>query len=291
MLRRCETCGKEFNVFPSRVASGAGRFCSVACKNAWTSVKQRGDGNQSWRGGKTGRVCQHCGKSFDTYPSRTARFCSRACAAASQRGERREHPSRVIRKCQNCGKQFETTQRRQGAFCSGSCMGEYRRKTKKYRGQENPNWRGGVTPENRAARTSIKYQEWREKVFERDNWTCRECGARREVGSVVLHAHHVREFATHHEMRLDVANGITLCERCHMTLHGLNCWARERKFGEKNPNHKLTWERVGEIRARYVEGARQKALAQEFGVTQAHVSAIVLGKSWNRGPLDEPTWA
>ena len=154
-------------------------------------------------------------------------------------------------------------------------------------GENNPNWKGGVSKESALIRTSAEYQEWREKVFERDSWTCRECGAKREVGSVVLHAHHVKEFATHPEMRLDVSNGLTLCEPCHMALHGLNCWARERQFGEKNPNHKLTWEQVGEIRRRNAQGEQYKALAQEFGIARAYVGQIVHGKSWSRGDPNE----
>ena len=304
MIKTCEVCGKEIHVFPCREKIGAGRFCSVACRNAGQVAEYQGEKNRFWEGGKIKRTCDFCGKEFDVFPSRikhgNAKFCSRACVCRWRVAQNRVQglgangapiQMAVTKKCLNCGAMFIVSPRYEkegrGLFCSRDCFGEYTKETGRYAGKQNPNWRGGITDTNLLLRASLEYQEWREKVFERDGWTCRECGAKREVGSVVLHAHHVKEFATHPEMRLDVSNGLTLCEPCHMALHGLNCLARERQFGEKNPNHKLTWEQVGEIRARHVQGTLQKTLAQEFGITQAHVSAIVLGKSWNRGSLDE----
>ena len=37
-------------------------------------------------------------------------------------------------------------------------------------------WRGGITPINKVIRSSLKYKLWREAVFARDNWTCKDCG-------------------------------------------------------------------------------------------------------------------
>jgi hypothetical protein len=82
----------------------------------------------------------------------------------------------------------------------------------KLAGDKHPCWKGGITPENRIIRHSSEFEEWRKKVFKRDNWTCRDCGKR---GNGELHAHHIKSFAKYPELRFDVNNGLTLCEDCH----------------------------------------------------------------------------
>lgn len=50
--------------------------------------------------------------------------------------------------------------------------------------------------------------------------------------------------------------------------------------GERNPMAKLVAEEVGEIRARYLQGDRQRDIARTFGVSQATISLIVNGRTW-----------
>jgi 5-methylcytosine-specific restriction endonuclease McrA len=74
-----------------------------------------------------------------------------------------------------------------------------------------------VAPENKKIRDSIEYRLWREAVFARDNWTCQKCGKR---GNGELHAHHIKSFAKHKELRTSIENGITLCVDCHKPTYG-----------------------------------------------------------------------
>jgi 5-methylcytosine-specific restriction endonuclease McrA len=53
-------------------------------------------------------------------------------------------------------------------------------------GENNWNWKGGITPIKKKLRESIKYKYWRKQVFERDSYTCQVCG---KVGGK-LHPHH-----------------------------------------------------------------------------------------------------
>lgn len=78
-------------------------------------------------------------------------------------------------------------------------------------GENHHNWKGGITPIKMKVRNSTSYGEWRTAVFERDDYTCQCCGAR----GIKLNSHHIYSFANNESLRLDVTNGITLCEQCH----------------------------------------------------------------------------
>ena len=78
-------------------------------------------------------------------------------------------------------------------------------------GSKHPNWKGGITPINQKERKTGKYSDWRKKVFQRDNYTCQECG---QFGGW-LNADHIKPFAYFPELRFDVDNGRTLCRECH----------------------------------------------------------------------------
>lgn len=96
-----------------------------------------------------------------------------------------------------------------------SSLGYHWKKTdeqlKNKMGEKNPSWRGGITPINKAIRNSQKYADWRTKVFERDNYTCAECGEK----GVYLHADHIKPFAAYPTLRFEISNGRALCVPCH----------------------------------------------------------------------------
>ena len=64
-------------------------------------------------------------------------------------------------------------------------------------------------------RENTDYRKWRKEVFTRDNFTCSKCG---EHGGV-LNAHHVERWVDNKKKRYDVNNGLTLCTKCHKSLH------------------------------------------------------------------------
>lgn len=64
-------------------------------------------------------------------------------------------------------------------------------------------------------RNSSEYSKWRTDVFERDGYKCQHCD---QVGGT-LNAHHIKPFAQYEDLRLELTNGLTLCEDCHKAVH------------------------------------------------------------------------
>ena len=114
-------------------------------------------------------------------------------------------------------------------FCSKTCTARYHFREKyaagfgvrpgqarhNIRGENHPRWKGGVSRLRCSEMTRVEYRQWRNGVYERDDYTCQSCGAR----GGRLHAHHIKSYADHPDLRLDDDNGITLCESCHRDVH------------------------------------------------------------------------
>jgi 5-methylcytosine-specific restriction endonuclease McrA len=98
-------------------------------------------------------------------------------------------------------------------------------------GDKNPNWKGGVTKVQAQLRKCYKYRTWRREVFERDNYTCVECGTRGGDKNAdhypISFAQHLRRIQEENDGKLlfenalkdtslwDINNGRTLCIGCH----------------------------------------------------------------------------
>jgi len=179
-------------------------------------------------------VCEQCGKEFLIKACRAAKrkYCSQSCRVAAY--------NRVETICPICGKNFILTQAeiRAGVkHCSMECGKkslrgkELSKETKQkiseaHKGTKHPwmvevckrragplsnLWKGGITPENAKIRSSQAMQEWRNGVFERDDYMCGFCGQR----GGRLQADHIRPFNLYPEFRFDTGNGQTLCKECH----------------------------------------------------------------------------
>lgn len=116
-------------------------------------------------------------------------------------------PSRVYYDCENCGTAISKAKSvdeapNAGKYCSTECSYEHR-----FPHPENPNqyW------QSRAGRA------WREAVYQRDNYTCQDCGV--EGNGKNLRAHHIRRRSEHPEDELAVWNGVCLCSVCHHIRH------------------------------------------------------------------------
>lgn len=76
--------------------------------------------------------------------------------------------------------------------------------------------------ESKVWRKRIEYRQWRNEVFNRDNFTCQKC----LVVGLDIHPHHIMNFSNNVSLRFSIENGITLCVGCHKKFHKI--------FGQRN---------------------------------------------------------
>ena len=95
--------------------------------------------------------------------------------------------------------------------------------------KENSNaWKGGVKV-HKIERCTFEYYQWRKNVFHKNDYTCQKCKKRSGKGNPVkINAHHIRNWRDRPELRYDINNGITLCEKCHIKFHST--------YGKRNNN-------------------------------------------------------
>lgn len=202
--RKCLKCTCDFTV---RWAASPQRFCSRLCAKEETyrkvSATQRGRPSplrgiarpthvvEALRQANLGRKCTEV---------------TRAKMRAAKVG--RPSPRRGLR---------HTEQARQKMSHSQTGRPSPRRGVpSNYFGSRHHNWRGGITPLNEQIRHSTEYRQWRIAVFERDDYTCQDCGARNGNGHrATLNADHIKPFSLFPELRLSLENGRTLCVPCH----------------------------------------------------------------------------
>lgn len=148
-----------------------------------------GEKNPNWRGGTKAFVCPQCERTFLSYRI-TSIYCSRKCADTAPAKRQKSKDSHI---------------------------GQI--------GELSGNWRGGRTALVQLIRTHKKYKQWRNGVFARDFYACRQCGKR----GIRIHADHIESFqsiiiknkiqtlrqAFRCEELWDLENGRTLCIPCH----------------------------------------------------------------------------
>ena len=190
----CPTCSSSFRVYRSNAKYV---YCSVGCKSRDKNIQ---------------KTCPVCNQPFSVFKSAIGQvYCSFGCASIG----RSTHHWKDFR-CLQCGATFQSKDRphsnNSNHYCSLSCRNKaYRQNT----GPKSPSWKGGRVAEKLRDRGRLEYREWRRSVFQRDDYTCQECGIR----GTKLHAHHIKPYAEFPDLRFDVGNGVTLCLSCHGVVH------------------------------------------------------------------------
>ncbi len=140
--------------------------------------------------------------------------------------QREEYRQRMLGNTYALGtKQSQKTKEKRRKSMIGKLSGENHPNYGK-RGEESFNWKGGITSLYMQIRNCDKSAMWRTSIFQRDNFTCQECGDKTGHN---LNAHHIETFSslikknnitTLEDALLcsglwDLNNGVTLCKKCH----------------------------------------------------------------------------
>lgn len=92
---------------------------------------------------------------------------------------------------------------------------EYRAaQAERFRGEKSHLWRGGKIQGETLRMQGYEWRQRRKECYERDNWTCQECGVHcTSRGKTKIQAHHI--VSRRSGGGDDLANLVTLCMSCH----------------------------------------------------------------------------
>jgi hypothetical protein len=150
--------------------------------------------------------CICCGKEFSLmgklYNKGLGIYCGYSCAGKDRffsESTRTKMSERLKGNKIRVGcKMSEESKLKIGKFSTGRHPSvETRRKLSKWQiGKNNPNWKNGITNLAILIRCLEKNSEIRNQTFQRDDYTCQECGAKSGKGKhIELEAHHVYSFS------------------------------------------------------------------------------------------------
>jgi 5-methylcytosine-specific restriction endonuclease McrA len=160
-------------------------------------------------------------------------------------GESAPHYKNGFPKCPDCGKE-------KSHYSEGRCRDCY---NKWAIGPNAPRYINGVTPLYEAIRKLKEYSDWRTSIFERDNYTCQDCG---DTFGGNLNSHHIKAFTLilseflyeyrqfspiedkeilirlsfNYEPFWNLDNGITLCKKCHKKTGSYGKQCNISKYGD-----------------------------------------------------------
>ena len=119
-----------------------------------------------------------------------------------------EHPERASRHSE-----FMKSIRHAGNFKKGVPSWNKGKELPKRSGENHHNWKGGTTRPSKLERVKFQ-QSIQQLVFQRDDYTCQIC----DQHGGYLQVDHIKSWAKHPELRLELDNCRTLCMACHYYL-------------------------------------------------------------------------
>lgn len=216
LIKYCKKCGKAM---PRRRNQQACRwaktnYCSIRCSKLKVEP----------------RICPICNIEFtprqDLRMGKKVTYCSKKCADIAKVGVNYQPYVRIKKTCVICGSEFDVIPARQFSkhTCSKECHIVWLKKrivslktrikiSQSHLKEKAYNWKGDNTTriERKTLMSRMDYRIWRLSIFNRDNFTCQECGKR----GIHLQAHHIKPWSIYPNLRYDINNGITLCKECH----------------------------------------------------------------------------
>lgn len=210
VVRKCKFCGNDFTCQSWRKTAG----CCIS--HGKFKIKSQ--------------ICLNCGNEFkprqELHNGKPAKYCSKKCADIAKIGINNYPYTRIKKICVICGTEFDVIPFRQFTkhTCSKECHIEWLKKriislktrikiSKSHLKEKAYNWKGdnATRIERKTLMSHMDYRIWRLSIFNRDNFTCQNCGKR----NTYLQAHHIKPWSLYPNLRYDINNGITLCKECH----------------------------------------------------------------------------
>lgn len=216
----CSGCGEVMSIHPYRIEKHKYHYCSKDCFKEHCGSLRKGKLNPFYKE-PLDVNCDGCGISFQRKPfevkQSTRNFCSKDCYLNNYCKKKTRNLTETS--CAECGTTVKRYQRiintQNFVYCSYRCKNSHASKI--YVGENSVNWNPFLSAEDRAKNRGIPgYDEWRLAVYKRDKFTCVCCGDSKG-GNLI--AHHKDGYHWAKERRIDVTNGVTLCESCHSDFH------------------------------------------------------------------------
>lgn len=95
----------------------------------------------------------------------------------------------------------------------------------RWRGKNNPNWKGGFGKKTLKARHNVEYEIWRKYIKRKYGEHCGKCGKDLTIDCSCCgqpqfqYVHHIKSVEKFPELVIDPENGILLCYSCHRENH------------------------------------------------------------------------
>lgn len=208
----CDYCDDEFTA-PKHSRQEEHTFCDQDCSSSWMSENVVGENNKQYN--RIDVSCDNCGNTIQVKPNRTKvyhnHFCDNDCKyewlSEYLTGESNPKYNMEEYVCENCGEKFNSIpahRPEENKFCGRDCQAEWQRTIT---GEDHPHYRGG--------HSGGFTQSERDEIFQRDNYTCQECGNDESP----IHAHHIIPVHENDDKAHNVENGKALCVECHAEKH------------------------------------------------------------------------
>lgn len=214
-------CGKVFHAYDNGHKQ---RYCSLACYNSLHDHKESYGKDPMLYIEIECVQCHKKGLRYACIPQGERAFCSSKCWQEYRHTCKNfglkpptSKPKPYLHEtvtCLMCGTSFDDLKTLHRKYCSVTCKCKHQRIT--LRGKNNPNFKAIKCRPSLYLKRSIEWKEWRQKVFEKDNYTCVACSNRGYI-----EPHHLKSKQVYPELTYEVMNGVTLCGDCHNELHRL----------------------------------------------------------------------
>lgn len=227
--KKCLECGGIFSKKPteSRKYWAKKKYCSFVCSLVHTTIKKQRNsekptlGIEPWNKGTIG-IMKPNSTSF-----KKGHKMNVGIPRPDMLGEKNPlWKPKKVRRCAYCKKELSLVpwqmKNRKRFFCNRDCW------AKGTRGVGSPVFKGDKAISKIRSRIGAlpHYAEWRKSILNRDKWTCQICGSKRnlEVDHLKRFLHIIEENvitspieAVNCKELWDIANGRTLCRKCHRT--------------------------------------------------------------------------